>query len=133
MLQTQHHATRYKFATTRRASQLLAVRAELARTLDRARVAYTFDASLSAAVDAFVAELRCAGESVDDMIDAVSASVRVIRPAGDVSSDGAWERTWRAYFDLYDAAIQRAIRTFVVGSLEEDVCATPANATGGMS
>lgn len=116
-------------ATTRRRSKLPAARAELARALDRAHAAYTFDASLRDAVDVLVAELRREGQSVEDVIDAVGASVRVIRPADTFSNDDAWERAWRSYFALYDILIQRAIRTFVIGSLEGDV--RPIRAVAG--
>ena len=94
--------------------------------LDRACAAYEFDAALRAAVDAYVAALRRAGESADEVIDSVSTSVRVIRPTCGISGDGGWERTWRAYFALYDAVIQRAIRSFVVGGLKDDMRAAHA-------
>lgn len=122
MFQVHHLAAVYTAATIERGPSLQAARAELAGALDRARGAYgyTFDTSLGDAVDVLVTGLRSDGQSIDDAIDVTGAFVRAVRPAGMLSTDGAWEGTWRAYFALYDNVIQRTIRAFVIGSVEDE-------------
>lgn len=124
MLQIRQRSASQAAVATGRKSMLAAASAELTRALDRSHAGYTFDTSLCSAVDVIVAELQREGQSIDDAMEVVGASVRVIRPSDTRLQDDALDRAWRSYFVLYDLSIQRTIRAFVIGSIEGDAGAS---------
>jgi hypothetical protein len=73
---------------------------------------------LGEVLEEFVETLRRAGESSEAVVRAVDSAVRIIQPNFRLQPDDAWKKNWDAYFNLYDALIQRAVITYFVKAAE---------------
>jgi hypothetical protein len=95
------------------------VRALLDRLLHESqRRSYQFSEALGEVLEEFVETLRRAGESSEAVVRAVDSAVRIIQPNFRLQPDEAWKKNWDAYFNLYDALIQRAVITYFVKAAE---------------
>jgi hypothetical protein len=83
-----------------------------------AALAYHVDRSLDSSIDALVADCCTVGESLDDATDAVVTRVRRIAPTDLSPNASDWEERWRAYYDFYDHAVARTIRSYVECSIQ---------------
>jgi hypothetical protein len=76
-------------------------------------LSYQTDSSLDSSIDSLVSACCAMGESLDDATDAVTVLVRRIAPTDLAPAESDWEGRWRAYYEFYDHAIARAIRSYV--------------------
>lgn len=74
---------------------------------------YEIDTRLDEFVDTVVEASWAHHGSVDDTVAAVAELIRTTAPTDLAHTDLQWEPRWRAYFEYYDHALMRAIRSHI--------------------